>query len=84
MNNALNDELDDSDLEDDEWADDSDEEEPLLYCPSCRETVHEDTQKCPHCGDWITPQHHARTGHRILWVLAVILLILSMTVVALF
>ena len=44
------------DLLDEEWIDDEgDDEDDLLLCPSCRASVHEDTQQCPHCGDWITP-----------------------------
>ena len=41
---------------DDEYAGyEHDDDLPEMMCPSCRGTVTEDTQKCPHCGDWITP-----------------------------
>ena len=44
------------DYDEDEWAHDEDEgEDDLLVCPSCSQAVHEDTQQCPHCGDWIIP-----------------------------
>jgi predicted amidophosphoribosyltransferase len=35
-----------------------------MYCPSCRASVTEDTQKCPSCGDWITPVGRSATGIR--------------------
>ena len=36
----------------DEFRDDHPE---VLPCPSCGAEVHEETQRCPHCGDWIMP-----------------------------
>ncbi len=46
------------DYADEEWVDDDDADgDELLSCPSCRESVHEDTQQCPHCGDWIVPAY---------------------------
>ncbi len=52
---------------------------PTMACPSCRGEVTEDTQKCPHCGDWITPVDGAsgRT-RRYVFVLAVFLMLLAM------
>ena len=63
----------------DEHADDSDAE--LLLCPACRRAVHEDTQQCPHCGDWITPVHAESPGKRWVWIVAAVLVILSMILV---
>jgi len=70
----MNPELDD-DLEDD-WIDESDDDaaDDLLQCPSCQVAVHEDTQQCPHCGDWITPVYpRSRLGR---WVIVVVVLML--------
>jgi hypothetical protein len=61
---------------DEEWV----EDEPgdgLLECPSCREAVHEDTQQCPYCGDWITPVYPGGRSKRWAWAAVAILLILS-------
>ena len=64
---------------DNDWVeDDSDEEDDLLACPSCRQLVHEDTQQCPHCGDWITPVYPQRRSRRFLWITAAILLIAAL------
>ena len=42
------------DYEDEEWIEDEDDDaDDLMVCPSCHAAVHEDTQKCPNCGDWI-------------------------------
>jgi len=70
---------------DDEWVEDDGADDPeaeLLVCPSCRGDVHEDTQQCPHCGDWITAVYPASAARR--WVLLVVIgmMILSMLIMA--
>lgn len=52
----------------DEWADDwADNSEPeVLPCPSCGKSVYEETQQCPHCGEWIMP--HAASARTPSWV----------------
>lgn len=68
------------DYADEEWVDDEDDSgDDLLTCPACQNAVHEDTQQCPHCGDWITPVYATGSWKRTVWVLAVLLIILSFT-----
>lgn len=56
-----------------------DDDLPEMLCPNCRATVTEDTQKCPHCGDWITPVEPSDSGwRRWLFVVAVLLMLLAM------
>lgn len=62
---------------DDEWTEDEDSSDDLMECPSCRREVHEDTQQCPHCGDWIEPVYPGERRKRRWWIVAVALLILS-------
>jgi predicted nucleic acid-binding Zn ribbon protein len=72
---------DDDDYEDDEWVEDEGADDPdaeLLQCPSCGKAVHEDTQQCPHCGDWIIPVYADARWKRWVWAAAAILIILSM------
>jgi predicted nucleic acid-binding Zn ribbon protein len=78
----------DDDSADEEWVDDDgdadDENEPrddTLSCPTCRRAVHEDTQQCPHCGEWITPVDLRRRWMRWVWTAVVILLVLSLALV---
>ncbi|HVP10447.1 MAG TPA: hypothetical protein VMV94_04570 [Phycisphaerae bacterium] len=69
----------DMDDKDSPLAGDLDEEDEALgemICPSCRGIVTEDTQKCPHCGDWITPEHASRHGWRRWVFVAAVLLTL--------
>lgn len=78
---------DDYDAE--EWIDEAeaetlDGEDDLLVCPSCREFVHEETQQCPHCGDWIVPVYPTNAGKRFVWTIAVILVLVSLLLVSLF
>lgn len=64
---------------DDESDANEDEDEPLLNCPSCKREVHEDTQQCPYCGDWITPVDLSDVRKRRIWLVAVIFIIAAMT-----
>jgi ribosomal protein S27AE len=64
---------DDADLDLD--LDDDDVE--LLTCPACGKDVYEDTEKCPHCGDWITPlAAHGRLPGWVRWVAAGVLAVI--------
>lgn len=66
---------DDRDWDDDEEEEiDSDEDDgdDLLECPSCRRAVHEDTQQCPHCRDWIEPVHPRDRRRQLIWLIAVV------------
>lgn len=49
---------------------------PEMRCPACGAAVTEDTQKCPRCGDWITPVDPSSGGWRRWAYVAVILLML--------
>ncbi len=60
-------------VEDDDSGDDSGDD--LLVCPSCRAAVHEDTQQCPQCGDWITPVYPATRWKRLVWTVVAVLAI---------
>ena len=63
---------------DEEWVEDTEDgEEDLLVCPSCRAKVHEDTQQCPQCGDWIVPVYPDAHWKRWVWLVAVILIVLA-------
>ncbi len=71
------------DLLDEEWIDDEgDDEDDLLLCPSCRASVHEDTQQCPHCGDWITPIYPGERTRRRIWAVAALLVVAAFVYMA--
>ena len=76
--------IDDHEYGDEEWIDDEceDSADDLLACPSCKRAVHEDTQQCPHCGDWITPVAIEPLVKRVIWLTAAVLVILSMILYA--
>lgn len=50
----------------DDWGNDPDDEVEELSCPNCGASVYEETQQCPHCGDWITPL--AAAARRPIWI----------------
>lgn len=71
--------MDYDDYPDEELAEDEDDsEDDLLVCPSCRKPVHEETQQCPYCGDWIIPAYPQTPWKRALWVAIALLLILAL------
>lgn len=72
----------DEDLFENEWADDGESEADLLVCPNCRAEVHEDTQKCPVCGDWITPVYPAEAGRKWIWTIAAGIVLLAFLLMA--
>jgi len=69
-------------LEDDEWVDEDDGTDVLLACPACGAEVHEETQQCPSCRDWIIPVDPADRTRRRIWAVAAILLVVSMLLFA--
>ena len=60
----------------DAFGEAANEDLPPMICPNCRKVVTEDTQKCPYCGDWITPEYPSRLNWRRWVFFAVILLML--------
>lgn len=73
---AWEDGADDLDEGPDEPDRDDDDAPAEMACPSCRATVTEDTQKCPQCGDWITPVDPGRRGWRgMVWAGVITLMV---------
>jgi hypothetical protein len=72
----LEQDMDDDDSPLDQDVDEEDDALGEMLCPSCRRTVTEDTQKCPYCGDWITPEHPSSRGWRRWVFVAAVLLML--------
>lgn len=76
---------DDSDIDDPQPGDMDDDDhglpdgdDDLLICPACRRSIHQDTEKCPHCGDWITPVDTSGRTRQWLWLVAAGLVIAAM------
>jgi len=55
---------DDDAYDDEAYGDDAGEELP---CPSCGEPVYEETQRCPYCGDYVTPGRGPATRNLPRW-----------------
>lgn len=68
--------------EDDEWVADDDDADVLLACPSCGAAVHEETQQCPRCHEWIIPVDPADRTKRWIWAIAATLIVASMLLFA--
>lgn len=71
--------MDYDDPADEDWCEDDDDgEEELLLCPSCQEPVFEETQQCPHCGDWITAVYPSGGWKRTVWIIAAMMVIAAL------
>ena len=68
--------------EQDQWTPDTDQDyDPdgdQLPCPSCGAMVYDDTDRCPHCGDWIMPLAASARSGRTIWIIAAVLAIIGM------
>ncbi len=70
------------DYDEQDWIEDEAEDgDDLLVCPSCLASVHEETQQCPHCGDWIIPVYPGSSSRRIAALVVVALLLASIVLV---
>lgn len=59
---------------------DSSDEPDLAVCPHCRKLISEETEQCPHCGQYIVPSQHLS---KPLWIVIVaVLLVLLMIMFA--
>ena len=58
---------DDVDLEDDD-------ETPTVACPRCSRDVAEVAERCPHCGEWLTPG--GAPTRRGPWGIAIVVILL--------
>ncbi|MGB9626706.1 MAG: zinc ribbon domain-containing protein [Phycisphaerae bacterium] len=69
--------------DDDDWSeqedfddDSADAESDEYPCPACGRSIYDDAEKCPYCGEWITPPGTAETRSRSwFWPILVALLV---------
>jgi hypothetical protein len=54
---------------------DDDDEEPTIPCPHCRRPIHEESQRCPYCGNYISEEDIA-PGRKPWWIIIGALLVL--------
>ena len=73
---------DERDDEDEEWelegvdtSEDWDDDEPTVACPFCRRQIHEDSEQCPYCENYLTRDDFAN-ARKPWWMLAFVALCL--------
>jgi hypothetical protein len=59
--------------DDDDW--DDEDEDSTVPCPYCRQEIHEDSPRCPHCGNYIS-EEDAVPAHKPWWIIVGVLLCL--------
>src|SRR5262245_30197964 len=47
---------DDDDWEEEDSDDFGDDDEPTIACPHCRRQIHEDSQRCPYCEQYLSAE----------------------------
>jgi len=62
---------------DEDFEDDSDTSSECLVCPACGQSVHEDAQQCPECGDWIIPVYPRQRWRDAVWMVAAVLILIA-------
>ena len=55
--------------------DSGDPEDHVAQCPSCGQSVYDDSEKCPYCGDWITETAGSAQLHWVWWIAGVVALV---------
>jgi hypothetical protein len=64
--------VDEDDWDEDEY--DDGEEEPTVPCPHCRREIHEESQRCPYCGNYISDEYTA-PARKPWWIIMGVLLV---------
>ena len=60
-----------------EYPDDAlDDEDASLPCPNCFAVIHDEAQRCPRCGHWLTREEFRR---KPLWVVVAAVVCLGVT-----
>jgi len=64
-------------MSEDDWDDEAGdaEEEPTLPCPQCRREIHEESQRCPYCGHYLT-EEEAGSRRKPWWIILGVILAL--------
>ena len=66
-----------------EFEEFQDDQPEVLPCPSCGAEVYEETQRCPHCGEWIMPLAASARNRSRLWIAVVLLALIAILAFAL-
>jgi hypothetical protein len=72
--------------DDHEWQEELEEfekaEPEVLPCPSCGQDVYEESERCPHCGDWVMPLAASACTRSSVWIIAAILALIAILIFA--
>ena len=69
----------DSGDDDPDFEFDEDDEESTIPCPYCRRQIHEDSQRCPYCENYMSLED-APASRKPLWFVAGLVLGLSVVI----
>ena len=53
--------------DDEEWVPDEEDQTDTLECPHCHEQVHEQAERCPECG-WYISEEDAPPARKPTWI----------------
>ena len=65
--------------DDEEWTPDEDDEDDTVPCPHCQEPVHDQAERCPHCG-WYISEEDAQPALRPTWLVIGFILALAVAI----
>jgi len=61
-------------VDDADWEED--DEEPTIPCPHCRRQIHEDSQRCPFCENYISEEDAVVPARKPWWIIIGTMLVL--------
>jgi predicted nucleic acid-binding Zn ribbon protein len=71
--NSTNDDWDD---DSDDWEEDSDDDS-LMPCPYCDRPIHNESVRCPHCGNYLSEEDAPRKPKPLWLILAALACLLA-------
>ena len=62
------DDWDVDDWDNEDWPDDEGGESLTIPCPACRVDIYEDSEQCPHCGEYVVRSTSVWDGRPNWWI----------------
>lgn len=62
-------------VDEEEWGESEDDGDDTIPCPYCRRSIHEDSQRCPHCENYLS-EEDAPAARKPWWIVVGVLLCL--------
>jgi predicted nucleic acid-binding Zn ribbon protein len=69
--------------DDEPYEDDDSDNDTTIICPHCDRSIYDDSEQCPHCGEYLTHEDAPRQ-RKPLWIVVTVIIVLILMVMAIF